>query len=561
MSFLKNYGAMLRREMAPPTWIHRQRDPGFSDDENSVKSQKYDARVTTTELKSAESPSEAHEIEPEDTGSKPAGRSILWPVIAAGAGLFSDGYINGNASTINSMLSKLYPKSYEQSQVMSDFTALTFLGTVVGMLLFGFISDYWSRKAGMLISTAILIIFPILGAGSWGIGMPEDPTGMFNMLVTMRVFMGLGIGGEYPAGSVACAEVSQRLPSGTRNRWFILFTDFMIDCAFVVVSTVAWVLLYICGVPDYPTEGNVHGLQAAWRVLLGLGAIPPLSLLYLRFKFDESEQFKQNNLKKAKKTPWWIIIKRYAPRGLLVGVIWFIYDFMTYSFGNYSSIILGSVVPTKMIDGEEVSNFKSNLGWNIVFNLFYIPGSFLGAFSSDYIGPRLTLTTGFALQGMVGFIMGAQYNTLTKNIAGTTVAYGIFQTLGEFGPGDNSGLISSKTCASAVRGRYYGIVAAIAKVGGLAGGYAFPAIANHFEGGLEGIEGQRVIVYVSSGLCFLAAILSLFIPEVSQEAIAMEDIKFRHILLENGYDLHDLNPEISEAEIKATELTARVSVQ
>ena len=40
--------------------------------------------------------------------------------------------------------------------------------------------------------------------------------------------------GEYPAGSVSCAESSGELKSGTRNRWFILFTNSMIDWGFVM---------------------------------------------------------------------------------------------------------------------------------------------------------------------------------------------------------------------------------------------------------------------------------------------------------------------------------------
>jgi hypothetical protein len=39
--------------------------------------------------------------------------------------------------------------------------------------------------------------------------------------------------GEYPAGSVGCAESTGELKKGTRHRWFILFTNSMIDWGFV----------------------------------------------------------------------------------------------------------------------------------------------------------------------------------------------------------------------------------------------------------------------------------------------------------------------------------------
>lgn len=40
--------------------------------------------------------------------------------------------------------------------------------------------------------------------------------------------------GEYPAGSVGCAESTGSLKEGQRNRWFILFTNSMIDFGFVI---------------------------------------------------------------------------------------------------------------------------------------------------------------------------------------------------------------------------------------------------------------------------------------------------------------------------------------
>jgi hypothetical protein len=54
------------------------------------------------------------------------------------------------------------------------------------------------------------------------------------------------------------------------------------------------------------------------------------------------------------------------------------------------------------------------------------------------------------------------------------VVYGIFLALGEVGPGDNIGLIASKTSATAIRGQYYGIAGAMGNVGAFVGTYLFP---------------------------------------------------------------------------------------
>jgi hypothetical protein len=142
----------------------------------------------------------------------------------------------------------------------------------------------------------------------------------------------VGIGGEYPAGSVGCAESTGELKQGTRNKWFILFTNVQIDLAFFISAIVATVVVL--------ATGENH-LRAAWRICLGIGVIPPLSLLYLRLKLQEPEAFKRESLAKAK-TPWLLIIKYYWFRLSIVSIIWFIYDFSAYSFGIYATSILSA---------------------------------------------------------------------------------------------------------------------------------------------------------------------------------------------------------------------------
>ncbi|KAJ6072954.1 hypothetical protein N7467_011039 [Penicillium canescens] len=438
-----------------------------------------------------------------------------WPTIACGAGLFSDGYLNQIIGPVGTMLGKLYGDAYTNSTAAQNVSSIVFAGTVVGMLGFGYTSDHWSRKWSLMISTIILFIFAALGAGSYGAG--GNIGGMFAALTAYRFFLGVGIGGEYPAGSVGAAENTGELKHGHRNRWFIMFTNFQIDAGFVIASLVSMILVLIF------TEDH---LRACWRVALGLGVIPPMSLMYLRLKMNEPEEF---NRERMHKFPIWLIIKFYWKRLTVVSLIWFLYDFSAYSFSIYSSkwvdIILGADAPL----------WKS-FGWATVVNVFYIPGSALGAFMSDWIGPRYTLALGVGLQGIVGFIMAGCYKWLaTKaNVAAFVVVFGIFSALGEMGPGDNIGLIAAKTSATAIRGQYYSYAAAIGKVGAFVGTYVIPIVQKNAPNEIR--AGQDPF-FVSSSLCLLAAFLAIFmIPQINQDTITYEDFKFRDYLEANGYD-------------------------
>lgn len=78
-----------------------------------------------------------------------------------------------------------------------------------------------------------------------------------------------------------------------------MFTNVQIDFGFVVSAIVPMILVLIF------TENH---LRAAWRVALGLGVIPPLSLFYLRLKLKEPEAY---NRGKMHRYPYWLIVKYY----------------------------------------------------------------------------------------------------------------------------------------------------------------------------------------------------------------------------------------------------------
>lgn len=208
------------------------------------------------------------------------------------------------------------------------------------------------------------------------------------------------------------------------SRYFILFTNVQIDIGFVMANLVPMILVLIF------TEQH---LRAAWRLALGLGVLPPLSLFYLRLKLKEPEEFNRETMKDTQ-TPWWLVIKwvhisgRLAPtdqtrfywfRLTIVSLIWFIYDFSAYSFSIYSSAWLALIL------GKTAPLWKT-FGWNTLINVFYLPGAIGGAFLSDWIGPRHALAIGVFLQGLVGFLMAGLYSKLNTpaHVGGFVVVYG-----------------------------------------------------------------------------------------------------------------------------------------
>ncbi|KXN81579.1 hypothetical protein AN958_04418 [Leucoagaricus sp. SymC.cos] len=438
-------------------------------------------------------------------------------IFACGTALFADGYSNG---VISSVLTRIYGQDkIEAHDYGTVVRSVTFAGTVVGMILFGWLSDKMGRKFGMMTATGIVILFSGLSAASNGAH--GSLGGMLSMLSAMRFFLGIGIGAEYPCGSVSAAEQSEEpgISKYAQHRWLALATDSMIDFGFVVAAFVPLVLVWIFG-EDH--------LRAVWRLSLGLGMVPALFVFLWRLNMDEPERFKMDSMKRAK-IPYRLVFKRYWKSLAAISFIWFLYDFIVYPFGIYSTTILDNV--TGGTDSLVVI-----FGWNVVINLFNMPGTVGGAFVLDYLGPKLTLIIGLVLQSLVGFIMSGLYVSRRASNRFDKVVYGIFLSLGELGPGNCTIVLASKTSATAVRGQFYGVAAAVGKLGAFVGTWVFPPIIEAF-GGSKTVRGNTGPFWIGSALALLNAFVTLFfVKPLSHDGLIEEDMAFRKYLEANGYD-------------------------
>jgi MFS family permease len=441
------------------------------------------------------------------------------PIFACGTALFSDGYANGIISDLNFLLNRIYDNELTAHKYTNIISSMVFAGTIVGMLLFGWLSDRVGRQWGMMTATGIVAFFSLLCAASQGAH--DNLTGLIAMLSVFRFLLGIGVGAEYPCGSVAASERSEEkdIAKMSQHRWFALATNCMIDFGFVISTFVPLVLFWIFG---------ENHLRAVWRMSLGLGFFPAIAVLVWRIGMKEPERFQKDTMKNTK-IPYSLVIRRYWKSLAAVSFIWFLYDFIVYPFGIYSGIVVNNIT-----GGSDAISVV--LGWNIVINLFYMPGTIGGAFIVDYLGPKYTLIVGLLLQSIIGYIMSGLYKQLTNHIAAFAVLYGIFLSFGELGPGNCTGLLASKSCATAVRGQFYGIAAATGKVGAFVGTWAFPQIIIDF-GGSSSTRGNTGPFWIASSLAILSALVTFFfVKPIHTDGMAAEDVKFREYLEQNGYD-------------------------
>jgi len=364
-----------------------------------------------------------------------------------------------------------------------------------------------------------VVIFSLLSAASKGAN--GSLNGTLAMLSVMRFLLGIGVGAEYPCGSVAAAEQSEEgsISKRAQHRWVALATNNMLAWGFVFAAFVPLVLFWIFG-EDH--------LRAVWRLTLGLGAFPATLVFLWRLNMVEPERYRKDSMKRVK-IPYKLVFKRYWVSLSAVSAVWFFFDFIVYPFNVYGSTILDNIT-----GGSD--SLSKIFGWNTVINLSKVPGATIGAFLLDYLGPKDTLILGLILQAIVGFLMSSLYIPLTRNIAAFAVVYGIFFSLGSVGPGNCTIVLAAKTSSTAVRGQYYGVAAAVGKLGAFVGTWAFPPMIDAF-GGPKTTRGNTGPFWVASGLSLLCALITYFwVHPLTNDGMIEEDRAFREYLEAHGFD-------------------------
>ena len=305
-------------------------------------------------------------------------------------------------------------------------------------------------------------------------------------------------------------------------------TDFAIDLGFVVAGIIALIVL---------AAYHEHINDGVWRVSFGLGFVLPVVLLFFRLRLVNSTQYRKHAMKQD--IPYGLILKRYWVPMLGTSLAWFMYDFVTYPFGIFSSTIIGTLNPNDTL--------VQNIGYGTVVNCFYLPGCIVGGFLMDRIGRKQTMTLGFICWAILGFIIGGALNPIQSVFPLFVVLYGIFNSFGEMGPGVATFLCGAESFPTPVRGHFLGFAAAVGKAGAAIGTQVFTPIQDSFSNSQKGIQ---AVFLIGAAFATVGAVISWFMIPDKERDLESEDSKFRAYLAENGYT--GTFGELLEDELKTT---------
>lgn len=326
----------------------------------------------------------------------------------------SNAAVIGNVELI---MAVLYPGTLTGS-VTSRLSNAFLIGMIIGMLLFGHVVDQFGRKTGAVATTLLLVLGIALSAGASG----TSDHGLFWMLIVARGVAGVGAGGEYPVSGAGAAEATDESDTYRKRRGFMfaMLADLSASLGYVWAGLTPLLLLLCVG------PSNVSRYHVVWRVSFALGAIPPLVIFWFRMRMAVATAYRRSAMRKQR-VPYLLALKRYYRPLVGVASAWFLYNWISIPFGIFSATII-----SRANTGDSL---VKNLGWGVVINCFYIPGPFIGGYLSDKVGRRRTMALGFALQAVLGFILGGAQDRIQEVFPLFVVLYGVFLTLGEVGPG------------------------------------------------------------------------------------------------------------------------------
>ncbi|WP_010637763.1 MFS transporter [Acidithiobacillus thiooxidans] len=296
------------------------------------------------------------------------------------------------------------------------------------------------------------------------------------VLLIARVILGLGIGGDYPLSAVLMSEYAN-----VKSRGRMVSLVFSAQAIGLVTGPVVALTLLAAGVN--------HDL--AWRLMLGLGALPAAAVIYIRRTLPESprwlarvkgdavaagKQLASFSLGTATATVQDKIVKQPLSRYwlTLLGTAggWFMFEYAYYGNTISTPMIMSHIAP----HADVVTSTALSL---MVFAIVAVPGYFLAAFTIDRVGHKTLQMLGFFLMGLMFLLIGA-FPVLTQSVGVFLVLYGVSYFFAEYGPNTTTFVLAAELFPVNLRTTGHGLSAGTAKVGAFLGALVFPILLHDY---------------------------------------------------------------------------------
>lgn len=234
-------------------------------------------------------------------------------IVGSALANLSDGFQQHLASATNVIFKHLLGNAYT-SEAQTRISNALLVGSVIGILVFGYAADKFNRKSGMLVTSALVIIGSLMSTLAFQVHGTQQ---MLWYLTVTRGAAGVGVGGEYPTSSAAALEGSNEHFDSVRGPIQVLISTVMATSGSAICTFVYLMALI----------GSNENLEVAYHAIYAISTILPLLVVLARWKMQNGKLFNERNFQK-RKIPWMLIVRKYWLRLLGTSSAFFLYDFV-----------------------------------------------------------------------------------------------------------------------------------------------------------------------------------------------------------------------------------------
>ncbi|KAI9369644.1 major facilitator superfamily domain-containing protein [Aspergillus egyptiacus] len=211
-------------------------------------------------------------------------QSFQWVVVlVAGVGFFLDGYTLFASNIALPMIAYVYWRDDTSSMRLTCINVATLAGTLLGMVLFGYLGDRNGRKKMYGVELALLIT-ATLGVAMSSTG-EHGSMSVFAWLIWWRILVGVGVGADYPLSAVITSEFA---PTRHRAR-MVASVFFMQPLGQIAGNLVSLIVVVVSRKQGY--DDITRTVDIMWRWVVGIGVVPGVIATVFRFAIPETPRF------------------------------------------------------------------------------------------------------------------------------------------------------------------------------------------------------------------------------------------------------------------------------
>ena len=365
-----------------------------------------------------------------------------------------------------------------KASLIGWITSSVMLGAILGGSLSGLLSDKLGRRKMILLSALIFMAGSVLSASA--------PHNGSYFLIAARILLGLAVGA---ASALVPAYMSEMSPARLRGR---------LSGINQVMIASGMLLSYVA---DYLLKGLPETM--AWRVMLGLAAVPALILFFGVLALPESPRFlvQSGRLEEAKRVLNYIRTPNEAEQE---------FEQIQLNVKQEKTTVTNAIFYYIPLIVEKATGHAASdaLMWPIIQGIILVAGSLLFLVIADKFNRRTLLKIGgsvmglsFILPAVLGTVLDAHTNSLL-----ILLFLRIYVAFYSCTWAPLTWVIVGEIFPLAVRGRASGLASSFNWIGSFLVGLLFPVMTASMS--------QEIVFGIFGIICFLGV---LFIQEIVPE--------------------------------------------